>query len=119
MREVLVMRHVSFTAAGTCAFVVVAALAANAVRAEEPIYDALPLEVAVGQTVQRQVGFALGLRCDDLSVAEVELRAGSPQSNVFVVTGVRPGATTCRVGTTPNRPTFLYQIRVVPSHQRN
>lgn len=113
------MRHVSLTAAGTCAFVVVAALAANAVRAEEPIYDAIPLEVAVGQTVSREVGFALGLRCDDLSIAEVELRTGTPQTNVFVVTGVRPGATTCRVGTTPNRPTFLYQIRVVPSHKRN
>ena len=113
------MRHVSFTAAGTCAFVVIAALAAHAVRADGPIYDALPLEVEVGQTVQREVGFALGLRCDDLSIAQIELRASTPQTNVFVVTGVRPGATTCRVGTTPNRPTFLYQIRVVPSHQRS
>jgi hypothetical protein len=115
------MRHVSSTAAGTCAFVVLAALAARAVRADEPppIYDALALEVAVGQTVSRDVGFALGLRCDDLSIADIELRAGSPQSNVFVVTGVRPGATTCRVGTTPNRPTYLYQIRVVPSRHRN
>ncbi|HET9621085.1 MAG TPA: hypothetical protein VFP84_06955 [Kofleriaceae bacterium] len=112
---VVAMRHVSLAAAATCAFVVASALVARArARAEQPIYDAIALEVAVGETVTRSVGFALGLRCDDLAIARAELRAGTPEANVFSVTGVTPGATTCRVGTTPNRPTYLYEIRVVP-----
>jgi hypothetical protein len=105
------MRHVSLAAAATCVFVVTAALVAHA-RAEPAIYGTLSLEVAVGETVTRSVGFALGLRCDDLSIADIALKAGTPEANVFSVTGIKPGATTCRVGTTPNRPTYLYEIRV-------
>jgi hypothetical protein len=75
--------------------------------------DAARLEVAVGETVERDVGIALGLRCDDLAIARVELRTVTPESNRFEVTGVQPGTTLCRVGTALNRPSFMFEIHVV------
>lgn len=83
----------------------------DAARADE----AARIEVAVGETVERDVGIAIGLRCDDLSVARVELRTATPASNRFEVTGVSPGTTRCRVGTSLNRPSYLFEIHVVPA----
>jgi hypothetical protein len=81
--------------------------------------DAMRLEVAVGDTIERDVGFAMGLQCDDVAIIHAELRAGTPESNTFVVTGVTEGSTTCRVGTTPNRPTYVFEVHVVaPRHRR-
>jgi hypothetical protein len=79
--------------------------------------DAARLEVAVGQTVERDVGIAVGLRCDDVAIARVELRTVTPDSNVFEVTGVTPGTTLCRVGTALNRPTYVFEIHVVPARR--
>lgn len=78
----------------------------------------LALELAVGETVQRDVGFALGLRCDDLAIARAELRASTPESNTFAVTGLKEGTTLCRVGTSLERPTYLFEIRVIAAHPR-
>jgi hypothetical protein len=80
--------------------------------------DAMRIDVAVGETIERDVGFAIGLQCDDLAVVHAELHAGTPESNTFTVTGVAEGATRCRVGTTPNRPTYLFEIHVVPPRKR-
>jgi hypothetical protein len=71
------------------------------------------VEVAVGETVERDVGFAMGLRCDDLSIIHADVRAGTSESNTFAVAGVTEGTTLCRVGTAPNRPTYLFEIHVV------
>lgn len=76
------------------------------------------IDVAVGETVERDVGFAIGLLCDDLSIIRVDLRARTPESNTFVVTGVQQGTTLCRVGTAPNRPTYVFEIHVVASRPR-
>lgn len=84
------------------------ALGAAAVRADE----APRLEVAVGKTVEHDVGIAMGLRCDDVSIARIALRERSAESNVLVVTGVAPGTTLCRVGLIVGRPTYLFEIRV-------
>lgn len=84
------------------------ALVAAAVRADEPPH----LDVAVGRTVEHDVGIAMGLRCDDVSIARIALRERSPASNVLVVTGVAPGTTMCRVGLVVGRPTYLFEIRV-------
>jgi hypothetical protein len=77
--------------------------------------DAARLEVAVGETVERDVGIAMGLRCDDLAIVRVDLRTATPESNRFEVTGVRPGTTRCRVGTSIDRPSFVFEIHVVPA----
>ncbi|HET7505278.1 MAG TPA: hypothetical protein VFK02_29870 [Kofleriaceae bacterium] len=80
--------------------------------------DAVRLDVAVGETVERDVGFAIGLQCDDLTIIRADLRTTTPESNTFVVTGVAEGITRCRAGTAPNRPTYLFEIHVVPARRR-
>jgi len=80
--------------------------------------DGVRLEVAVGETVERDVGFAMGLLCDDLAIVRAELHAGTPESNTFRVTGVAEGTTKCRVGTAPNRPAYVFEIHVVPARHR-
>jgi len=77
--------------------------------------DAARLEVAVGETVERDVGIAMGLRCDDLAIVRVELRTATPESNRFEVTGIKVGTTRCRVGTSIDRPSFVFEIHVVPA----
>jgi len=91
-------------------------LAAGVAHADEParVDAAERLEVAVGETVERDVGIAVGLRCDDLSFTRIELRTVTPEANRFAVTGVAPGTTRCRVGTALNRPSFVFEIHVVP-----
>jgi len=70
------------------------------------------LDVAVGETIERDVGFAMGLLCDDLTIIRADLRASTPESNTFTVTGIAEGTTMCRVGTMPNRPTYVFEIHV-------
>lgn len=76
------------------------------------------IEVRVGETAERYVGFAVGYRCDDPSLLQIEMKPKSEQTNVFVVTGVKEGATACRVGTDPHRPSVVYEVRVLPRRGR-
>ena len=76
--------------------------------------ERLPLVVEVGQTVSREVGFAMGHMCDDETILKAEMKNGTVENNLFVVTGVKPGTTLCRAGTVQDRPTILFEIRVVP-----
>ena len=39
---------------------------------------------------------------DDLSIVRADLRASTPESNTFTVTGVKEGTTMCRAGTVPH-----------------
>lgn len=87
---------------------------AGAARAD----DSVPLEVAVGETVERDVGFAMGMHCDDLAIVHAELVAGTADSNTFRVTGVAEGTTRCRAGTAPSRPAYVFEIHVVAAHRR-
>jgi hypothetical protein len=101
------------------AAVVAAAASARAQPVTEP--PGTPpgrIEVRVGETAERHVGFAVGYRCDDPSLLQIEMRAKSEQTNVFVVTGVKEGATACRVGTAPHRPSVVYEVRVLPRRAR-
>jgi len=91
---------------------------AGSAPADEAPQDALRIDVAVGETAERDVGFAMGLHCDDLSIIRVELRAGTPESNTFVVTGLQEGTTLCRVGTALGRPSFVFEIHVAASRRR-
>jgi hypothetical protein len=79
---------------------------------------AVRIDVAVGETVEQDVGFAIGLVCDDLAIIRADLRASTPESNTFTVTGVKEGTTMCRAGTAPNRPTYLFEIHVVVPRPR-
>lgn len=116
MRRLL---EVTATAAlrGCCALGALTVLPAAARAAPTEVQgeardDAPQITVEVGQTAERDVGIAIGLLCDDLSIVRVELRTRTPASNVLRVTGVQPGDTRCRAGTVPGRPMFVFDIHV-------
>jgi hypothetical protein len=96
--------------------------AAPAARAQADVDPGAPpspaptprIELRVGETAERDVGFARGYQCDDPAVVRAEMRAKSEQTNAFVATGLQPGVTRCRVGTDPHRPSVAYEIRVLP-----
>jgi hypothetical protein len=70
------------------------------------------IAVTVGETVEVNVGYAVGFRCDDLKLisAGMVTRDGT---NVFVVKGLAAGKTLCRVGNeTQASPSVLYEIVV-------
>jgi len=83
-------------------------------RADEPIR----IDVAVGETLERDVGFAMGLVCDDFAVIRAELVTSISESNSFRVTGLVEGYTTCRVGTAPTRPGYVFSVHVVAARRR-
>lgn len=96
---------------------VVAALAtAGALGAGEPMSQAIvrTLSVRVGETVEADVDYKMGYACDDTSIlrAWMTTRKGH---NWFIVEGVMPGRTWCRVGTDPSYPGYLFDVIV---HQR-
>ena len=95
------------------------ARAARAQAGEDPSAPAVPappprIELHIGDTAQREVGIAVGYQCDDPALVKIEMRTKSEQVNAFVVTGLQAGVTRCRVGTDPHRPSFVYEIRVLP-----
>ena len=73
-------------------FALAAFLAATAAFADGAV------TVEVGKTATVDVGLAKGLNCDDLSVADVQIRTRSAETNQLVVTGLKPGKTWCRAG---------------------
>ncbi|MBA3460178.1 MAG: hypothetical protein H0T46_09475 [Deltaproteobacteria bacterium] len=80
--------------------------------------DRVPLVVEVGKTVSTEVGYAMGHLCDDETVVRAAMKNGTPENNLFVVTGLKPGTTLCRAGTMQDRPTLLFEIKVVPAKPR-
>lgn len=70
------------------------------------------IDVEVGQTVACDVGIAMGLLCDDVSIVHAELRSETAESNVLRVTGLWSGDTLCRAGIVPGRPMFVFEIHV-------
>lgn len=79
--------------------------------------DVPTVTVAVGETVERTAGYAIGFQCDDVTILRAEMVAKSPATNAFVVTGVREGTTRCRIGTDTTRPSELIIVRVVPTRR--
>jgi hypothetical protein len=67
--------------------------------------------VEVGQTIEREVGIAIGVMCDE-DVVTAEMKTKNPELNVVVFEGKREGKTLCRVGTDPNRASYVYEITV-------
>ena len=87
------------------------------VLAQLPDVKPTPLVVATGETVQRNVGVAIGYRCDDPALVDITLMTVGDH-NVATITGVKEGLTQCRVGTDPQRASTLYEIRIVPRRKR-
>ena len=89
------------------AFAMLLALS-SAVYAEEGVRRET---IAVGQAIERDVGYAIGVICDhDVVAAEMTTRG---DKNYVVFRGKRAGKTTCRAGTDPNRVSFVFEITVV------
>ncbi len=89
------------------AFALAAFLAASLASANNAV------TVQVGKTTRVDVGLAKGLNCDDLTVADVEIRNRSPENNELVITGLKPGKTWCRAGVSTAGATALIHIIVV------
>jgi len=89
--------------------VMVVALAARHASAEGEI----KLEVELGKTVEREVASSRGWFCDDPSLLTADV-VTRDDHNVWIVTGAKLGATTCRVGTDPLRFAYVFEVRVVP-----
>jgi hypothetical protein len=76
------------------------------------------IAVEVDHTISVDVGYAVGFRCDDVTIIEPSMKPKTDQVNVFLVKGIKEGTTLCRVGTAPGRPTMLLQVKVVPAKRR-
>ncbi len=72
------------------------------------------VDVAVGETVERDVGRARGWFCDDPSLVRADLVTRGDH-NVWIVTGVTPGRTLCRVGTDLAGPHLVLEVHVAPA----
>jgi hypothetical protein len=81
-------------------------------RADE---ERTKVELVVGQSTEIEVGFAMGHHCDDEAIVGAEMKNKTQETNVFALTGKKPGTTLCRAGTytVEQRPTFLFEITVV------
>ena len=76
--------------------------------------DTPKLVIPVGKTVEREVGIAIGYRCDEpTAIVEIAMRQKSESTNVAVITGKKAGVTTCRFGLDPMSYSVVYEIRVV------
>lgn len=73
--------------------------------------------VTVGFSVEREVGNANGWFCDDPSLVEAALETRG-ETNVWVVKGVKPGTTQCRVGTDVTRASYVLDLTVRPAAPR-
>ena len=86
-----------------------------ATTASADVSDGINREsISVGQTIEREVGYAIGVRCDDPDTVTAEMKARSAETNVLLLTGKRAGKTTCRAGTDPNRVSYVFEIVVKP-----
>ena len=67
--------------------------------------------VTVGFSIEREVGNANGWFCDDPSLVEATLETRG-ETNVWIVKGVKPGFTQCRVGTDVTRTSYVLDVTV-------
>ena len=73
--------------------------------------------IAIGQTIERDVGYAIGVMCDDTKIVTAEMKTVK-DTNILSIKGEREGTTTCRAGTDPNRVSFVFEITVVKRPRR-
>jgi hypothetical protein len=73
--------------------------------------------IEVGQTIEREVGIAIGYQCDH-DIVEATMKTKNRTTNVFVVTGKREGKTLCRAGTDPLQPSYVFEFTVKPKTKK-
>jgi hypothetical protein len=72
------------------------------------------LDVAVGKTVEQNVGYTRGgWFCDDQTLITADLVTRG-DTNYWIVTGVKAGSTQCRVGHDAQRPYIVFDVVVSP-----
>ena len=87
--------------------ILVALLAGPALADDAPRRIVVELDA----TVEVNVGYAVGFRCDDPKLINASMTTRDDH-NVFIVKGVTVGKTQCRVGTNPQRPSTLFDVVV-------
>jgi hypothetical protein len=87
-------------------------LAAGVARA-----DGKRVDVELAKTIEIKVDYARGWLCDDASLVKADV-VTRDDVNFWVVTGAKLGATTCRVGTDPSLPSYVFDVHVVPARKR-
>ena len=87
-------------------------VAATAWAQDTPIESGTSVQLKVGQKKTLDVGMAIGLVCDDATIVRAELVADSPTANHLVLTGLKPGTTSCRAGTANMSRSKLVNITV-------
>jgi hypothetical protein len=73
--------------------------------------SARKLVVDVGQKREVDVDYKIGIQCDDVEIIKPTIVTRGDH-NWFIVEGVSPGKTQCRVGTDPLRPSYLFDVIV-------
>ena len=68
------------------------------------------IEVEVGKTVEKPVGVLRTYFCDNPSLISAQMVTHG-DANVWVITGVKPGTTQCRVGEA-FRPSLVFDVVV-------
>lgn len=91
------------------AAVVGIALASTQMAADER----MEVILAVGETVELDVGYARGFICDDPTIVYAELRSKASDANELILTGMAPGATLCRAGLDVSERSYLFDVTVV------
>lgn len=87
-------------------------LAGTAYADETPRVD-----IEVGATVEKDVGYARGWMCDDPALLTATM-VTRDDHNVWIAKGVKVGHTLCRVGLDRGRVYYVFDVRVVPRHTR-
>ena len=90
-----------------------AAIAVLVAAAPAAANDLPRFDVYVGTTAEVSVAAARGWMCDDPSLVDAEVVTRGDH-NVWRVTGVKLGETTCRVGTNPYGVHYIYDVHVLP-----
>jgi hypothetical protein len=96
-----------------CSIAILLSLVSGA-RADD---DIPRVDVEVGKTLTKSVGYATGWLCDDTSFLKADVVTRN-DTNYWVVTGLKEGHTTCRVGTDPSRVHYIFELHVVPAKSR-
>jgi hypothetical protein len=74
--------------------------------------DVPRLDVEVGKTVEQNVMYARGWMCDDPSLITADIVTRDDR-NIWIVKGVKPGETLCRVGLDRLRVHYVFDVHVV------
>ena len=79
-----------------------------------PVSSGTNVKLQVGQQEVLNVGLNVGLVCDDGTIVDAKLRTVSATQNELVLTGLKPGQTSCRTGTADVSSSRVVNITVIP-----